>query len=77
MTRLNIPEEKHIYPNSRLRLLATAVAAFPPANRLLKSSLTLSRNAMGTCLPADSTATTQYAAESKQENELLHYEHEW
>lgn len=50
------------YPNSLLRLLATAVAALPPPYLLVKSSLILSRNAIGTCLPADSTATTQYAA---------------
>lgn len=47
------------YPNSLLRLLATAVAAFPPPYLLLKSSLTRSKKAMGICLPADSTATTQ------------------
>jgi hypothetical protein len=53
------------YPNSLLRPLATAVAAFPPPYLLLKSSLTRSNKAMGVCLPADSAATTQKAAASK------------
>lgn len=47
------------YPNSRSRLLAAAVAAFPPPYLFTKSSLIRSRKAMGTCLPTDSTATTQ------------------
>ena len=54
---------KWTYPNSRLRLFAAAVAAFPPPYLLVKSSLTLSRKAMGICRPTDSTATTQYAAQ--------------
>lgn len=49
------------YPNSRLRLLAAAVAAFPPY-LLLNSSFTLSRKKMGISLSTDSTATTQNAA---------------
>lgn len=49
------------YPNSLFKLLATAVAAFPPPYFLVNSSLIRSRNAIGTCLPTDSTATTQYA----------------
>lgn len=47
------------YPNSLVRLLATAVVAFPPPYLLVKSSLIRSRKAMGTCRPTDSTATTQ------------------
>lgn len=47
------------YPNSLFRLFAEAVAALPPPYFLLNSSLTRSRKAMGSCLPADSIATTQ------------------
>lgn len=54
------------YPNSLFRLLATAVAAFPPPYFLVKSSLIRSRNAIGSCLPTDSTATTQYAIIQKK-----------
>lgn len=38
-----------------------AVAALPPPYFDTKSSLTLSRKAIGICLPTDSSATTQYA----------------
>lgn len=48
-----------MYPNSLFRLLAEAVAAFPAPYFLLNSSFTRSRKAIGSCLPADSTATTQ------------------
>jgi reverse gyrase len=47
------------YPKSRLRLLAVAVAALPPAYLLLKSNLIISMKARGICRPADSVATTQ------------------
>lgn len=56
---LSIWKEKEKYPNSLFKLLRAAVAAFPPPYLLLKSSFTLSKNAIGSCLPADSTATTQ------------------
>ena len=57
------------HPNSLFRPLATAVAAFPPPYLLLKSSLTRSKKAMGICLPADSTATTQQAARLNMERQ--------
>jgi len=53
------------YPNSLFRLLAAAVAAFPPPYLARKSSFTRSRKATGTCLPIDSSATTQYATQSE------------
>lgn len=56
---------KIAYPNSLLRLLAAAVAAFPPPYLLLKSSLTRTKKAIGICCPTDSTATTQYAAKER------------
>lgn len=58
-------DEHKSYPNSLFKLLATAVAAFPPPYLLVKSSLMRSRNAIGICLPTVSTATTQYAVARK------------
>jgi len=59
------------YPNSLLRLLAAAVAAFPPPYLAIKSSFTRSRKATGTCLPIDSSATTQYATQSECKWQIL------
>jgi hypothetical protein len=50
------------YPYSLLRLFAVALLAFPPLYFFEKSSLTLSMKPTGSCRPADSVATTQYAA---------------
>lgn len=57
----NMKRKIELYPNSLFRLLGPAVEAFPPPYFFVKSSLIRSRKAIGSCLPADSTATTQYA----------------
>lgn len=43
-----------------------AVAALPLLYFLVNSSFTLSKKAIGVCLPAASTATTQYATQQKR-----------
>jgi len=55
-------KNENCYPKSRVRLLVVAIAALPPAYLLLKSSLIIPRKTIGICRPADSIATTQYAA---------------
>lgn len=55
------------YPNSLFKLFAEAVLALPLPYRFMKSSFTRTRKAMGVVLPADSTATTQYAETSNVE----------
>lgn len=73
--RMNSYEKKedgrNYYPYSRLRLFSVAVAAFPPPYFLVNSSFTLSRKAIGICLPADSTATTQYATRRQRYENLV------
>ncbi|MCV5003736.1 hypothetical protein OFM39_29205, partial [Escherichia coli] len=54
-------KDKHAYPNSLLRLLATAVSALPPPYLFLKSAFIRSKNAIEMCLLTASLATTQYA----------------
>lgn len=53
------------YPYSRLRPLALALLAFPPLYFFENSSLTLSINPIGSCRPANSVATTQYAVDQR------------
>jgi len=65
-------EEAIKYPYSRLRPLALAVLPFPPPYFLKKSSLTLSINPIGSCRPADSVATTQYAVDQRHRHMKKH-----